>query len=197
VWEVQLGSWEVGFGKLVAYKEQHGNTDVPKAYKDKSLATWVKDQRYRQKCPVKRNRLTVLGFKWGERRGKTATRGTERRGITGPKKRKRANVESVVAVVDAVAVDAVVRPESAAQAVAVADVEAVAQTIPLGKLNRDQVNKFVMNAFLASEGEPMVAQELSDKLAQQHMNGMALARCTAQTFIKNGMLDFRANDLVG
>jgi hypothetical protein len=58
-------------------------------------------------------------------------------------------------------------------------------------------NKFVKDAFLTSGEDPVAAQELSDKLAQQYMNGKALARCTAETFKSFGTVAFRATDLLG
>eukprot|EP00985_Skeletonema_marinoi_P001828 scaffold734_cov152-Skeletonema_marinoi.AAC.4 len=38
-------SWENSFAKLVAYKEQHGDTNVPQSYEDKQLAIWVMTTR--------------------------------------------------------------------------------------------------------------------------------------------------------
>ena len=71
--------WENSFAKLVAYKEQHGDTNVPVTYKDKDkqLANWVKNARtyYRkmqqgEPSPMTDERITQLeeeGFVWDVR----------------------------------------------------------------------------------------------------------------------------------
>ena len=41
----RLGSWEINFQKLVAYKEEHGDCLVSRSYRDQSLACWVVNQR--------------------------------------------------------------------------------------------------------------------------------------------------------
>eukprot|EP00984_Skeletonema_dohrnii_P008826 scaffold3288_cov56-Skeletonema_dohrnii-CCMP3373.AAC.1 len=44
-WGSQNSSWEDSFAKLVAYKEQHGDTNVPRSYEDKQLGKWVENTR--------------------------------------------------------------------------------------------------------------------------------------------------------
>ncbi|MDC0281007.1 Helicase associated domain protein [Akkermansiaceae bacterium] len=62
----RLGSWEINFQKLVAYKEEHGDCLVPQNWKDKSLANWVKTQRkfFETLCEDRTNRLNEIGFVW-------------------------------------------------------------------------------------------------------------------------------------
>ena len=77
VWDVNI-PWEVSFAKLVAYKEQHGDTNVPRGYEDKQLAKWVDNTRtqYRKKQQgehspsLTEERITQLeeeGFVWDVR----------------------------------------------------------------------------------------------------------------------------------
>jgi len=65
----RLGSsWDEMFGKLVAYKQQHGNCLVPDSNNDKQLGTWVQNQRMfkkREKLDAARvQRLDDLEFSW-------------------------------------------------------------------------------------------------------------------------------------
>eukprot|EP00984_Skeletonema_dohrnii_P013026 scaffold5365_cov140-Skeletonema_dohrnii-CCMP3373.AAC.1 len=74
VWDVNI-PWEVSFAKLVAYKEQHGDTNVPQSYEDKQLGKWVMTTRaqYRkmqqgEHSPLTDERVAQLeeaGFNWG------------------------------------------------------------------------------------------------------------------------------------
>merc|ERR1712228_684179 len=45
VWEVQESIWLEHFYKLQLFIKQHGHSQVPFSYTDKSLAIWVKEQR--------------------------------------------------------------------------------------------------------------------------------------------------------
>ncbi|MDA7920081.1 Helicase associated domain protein, partial [Akkermansiaceae bacterium] len=64
----RLGSWEINFQKLVAYKEEYGDCLVPRSFEDKKLATWVGTQRSFKKSgkldPNKIKRLDEIGFVW-------------------------------------------------------------------------------------------------------------------------------------
>ena len=65
-------SWENSFAKLVAYKEQHGDTNVPQSYEDKKLAIWVKNTRthywkMQQGEPSPMTQLEEEGFVWDVR----------------------------------------------------------------------------------------------------------------------------------
>ncbi|MDB4686088.1 Helicase associated domain protein [Akkermansiaceae bacterium] len=64
----RLGSWEINFQKLVAYKEEHGDCLVPNSFEDKKLAGWVTYQRSSKKRstlnPKRKDRLDRLGFSW-------------------------------------------------------------------------------------------------------------------------------------
>lgn len=62
--------WEKQFDKLRAYKKKHGDCKVPRVYEpDRSLGTWVKNQRYRHRNnmvkPEERRKLESIGFDWG------------------------------------------------------------------------------------------------------------------------------------
>jgi superfamily II DNA or RNA helicase len=66
----RLGSWEINFQKLVAYKEEHGDCLVPYAWEeDKKLGCWVYLQRYAYQNNAleteKIKLLEELGFVWG------------------------------------------------------------------------------------------------------------------------------------
>jgi hypothetical protein len=56
------------FGRLVAYKQQHGDCLVQQSYSDRQLATWVKKQRTvktkGELDPARIQRLNELGFSW-------------------------------------------------------------------------------------------------------------------------------------
>jgi superfamily II DNA or RNA helicase/DNA-binding SARP family transcriptional activator len=62
-------SWDVNFGKLVKFKEEHGHCRVPVTHKeDPRLATWVGNQRrYYSNGKLSTNRISrleILGFEW-------------------------------------------------------------------------------------------------------------------------------------
>ena len=63
--------WEVAFQLLLAYKAEHGNVRVPKAYKTPDefpLGVWVRDQRTAKKNGKlsldRQHRLEEVGFEW-------------------------------------------------------------------------------------------------------------------------------------
>ncbi|MDA7647518.1 Helicase associated domain protein [Akkermansiaceae bacterium] len=64
----RLGSWEVNFQKLVAYKEEHGDCEVSESFKDKHLYNWVLNQRRKKKTGrldlKKIKRLDEIDFTW-------------------------------------------------------------------------------------------------------------------------------------
>jgi superfamily II DNA or RNA helicase len=62
----RLGSWEINFQKLVAYREQHGDCLVSSVGEDKQLAGWVSKQRDRrkQRSADQIKRLDDIGFIW-------------------------------------------------------------------------------------------------------------------------------------
>ena len=65
----ERASWDVMFDRLVAYKQQHGDCNVPLNYHpDLKLATWVSKQRCTFKnAPLnneRRQRLDKIGFYW-------------------------------------------------------------------------------------------------------------------------------------
>ncbi|MDB2639996.1 Helicase associated domain protein, partial [Akkermansiaceae bacterium] len=67
----RLGSWEISFQKLLAYKEEHGDCLVPYAWKeDPKLGRWVVSQRQgKKRGRIKDNddrfkRLEKIGFIW-------------------------------------------------------------------------------------------------------------------------------------
>jgi superfamily II DNA or RNA helicase len=62
-------SWDVNFGELLKYKEEHGDCRVPQLYKpNKALGAWVMTQRSRYatgKLSQDRvSRLEAIGFQW-------------------------------------------------------------------------------------------------------------------------------------
>ena len=62
-------TWDELYGKLVAYKAQHGDCNVPRTFKqDRPLADWVSHQRkFKTKGhlpPERIQRLEALGFDW-------------------------------------------------------------------------------------------------------------------------------------
>jgi len=60
-------SWNEYYGKLVAYRKQQGHCNVPSTWEqDRSLATWVTNQRARkaQLSPERIQRLEALSFDW-------------------------------------------------------------------------------------------------------------------------------------
>ena len=68
VWNPHDDEWEEMFGKLVAYKQQHGDSLVPFRYSDKQLTRWVSVQRGDKRSAtletVRVHRLDELGFVW-------------------------------------------------------------------------------------------------------------------------------------
>jgi superfamily II DNA or RNA helicase len=62
-------SWDVNFGKLVQFKEEHGHCRVPVTYpSDRLFASWIRSLRrayIERKIPIIRfKRLTEIGFEW-------------------------------------------------------------------------------------------------------------------------------------
>jgi hypothetical protein len=61
-------TWEESFHALVAYKERHGDCDVPQRYRDDpALGTWVGNQRrgrFTKLSQEQRDRFDELGFDW-------------------------------------------------------------------------------------------------------------------------------------
>ena len=69
VWHPFAVAWEQMFGKLFAYKQTHGDCNVPQAWKDDpELGTWCNSQRTKYKRdklrPERITRLEQLGFVW-------------------------------------------------------------------------------------------------------------------------------------
>lgn len=64
----RLGSWEINFQKLVAYKEEHGDCLVRTSDKKNKLRTWVSEQRTSKTkgklSADKIKRLDNIGFSW-------------------------------------------------------------------------------------------------------------------------------------
>jgi superfamily II DNA or RNA helicase len=58
--------WENNFARLVAYKEQHGDCNVPEEYADKPLRNWVYNKRHKKDklSPEQIQRLNDIGFDW-------------------------------------------------------------------------------------------------------------------------------------
>ena len=68
-WDPQTAAWEETFAALVAYKQQHGDCNVPVQWPENpALGTWVFTQRQSRaaaKLSVERiQRLDELGFAW-------------------------------------------------------------------------------------------------------------------------------------
>ena len=60
-------TWDVMFDRLMNYKNQHGNCEVPQKYMgDPQLGRWVRKQRQkRDKMSEERKaRLEEIGFQW-------------------------------------------------------------------------------------------------------------------------------------
>ena len=75
VWGHARHTWEQGFQKLLAYKDEHGDMLVPKNYKTSDefgLGRWVGNQRRAEKLGKlsqdKKHRLEQVGFVWGHAR---------------------------------------------------------------------------------------------------------------------------------
>ena len=67
-WIPRDAKWEKWFGRLITYKREHGDCNVPQGYKfDLQLGTWVAVQRSKRDVldPSRRSRLETLGFVWG------------------------------------------------------------------------------------------------------------------------------------
>ena len=65
--------WAGMFSRLLAWQKEHGHTEVPSTWHDRSLATWVAGQRDHWKHgtlqPERRRKLEAIGFAWrGTRR---------------------------------------------------------------------------------------------------------------------------------
>lgn len=61
--------WMERYGQLTAYYKKHGNCDIPARYAEsRTLAAWVKDQRYERRCgDLTAERIALLdrlGFTW-------------------------------------------------------------------------------------------------------------------------------------
>ncbi len=56
--------WYNMFAQLLKFKEENGHCNVPFGYKNKELATWVKDQRSKCKDSKRREELDNIGFSW-------------------------------------------------------------------------------------------------------------------------------------
>ena len=68
-WEPHMTAWNEMFGRLKAYKEKHGDCNVPYRYtQDESLAAWVNTQRQRKSksklSDSQLHALTAIGFDW-------------------------------------------------------------------------------------------------------------------------------------
>ena len=68
-WDPHSTAWDTIYARLVGYKKQHGNCNVPRSWaKDSALAEWVGNQRqYKVKGLLSRDRvlrLEELGFTW-------------------------------------------------------------------------------------------------------------------------------------
>jgi hypothetical protein len=70
--EPKSDSWERNYLKLIDYKIQKGNCNVPRSHEDKSLANFVSRQRYsfRRNTLLKTQiqKLEILGFEWEVKR---------------------------------------------------------------------------------------------------------------------------------
>ena len=70
VWDVSEAYWEEMFGLLVAYKDEHGDCNVParEEYREKNLGAWVHSQRTAKRIgrlsADRIKRLEAIGFKW-------------------------------------------------------------------------------------------------------------------------------------
>ena len=65
-WDPLVAAWDDNFGKLRAFKKEHGHCNVPQAHPE--LGTWVSIQRqFYKKCrmaPERVAKLEELGFRW-------------------------------------------------------------------------------------------------------------------------------------
>ena len=69
--ELTLGdlTWEIGFARLVAFKQAEGHTNVPARWTaDPELARWIRQQRHAHEFGLlytrQSARLSELGFNW-------------------------------------------------------------------------------------------------------------------------------------
>ena len=70
IWNLRVAKWEEMYGRLVAYKDVHGDCNVPQGYEpDPKLGRWVSSQRISKRMgklgPERTLRLDALGFDWG------------------------------------------------------------------------------------------------------------------------------------
>ncbi len=76
-WSIDLGTFDSHMEELAAFKERFGHTRVPVKWKEnRTLATWVVDQRHRRRKGQLRDglidRLDELGFEWEVSLGRSA-----------------------------------------------------------------------------------------------------------------------------
>lgn len=66
IWNPRGDSWENMYERLVAYKMENFDCNVPASYRDEALARWVRLQRRKRRTLSKdrRDRLDALGFVW-------------------------------------------------------------------------------------------------------------------------------------
>lgn len=60
--------FETRLKELIEYKKQNGHVNVPRNYKNKELANWVCNARYRKLTPEQTTKLEALGFRWAKAR---------------------------------------------------------------------------------------------------------------------------------
>jgi hypothetical protein len=66
----QTTAWNESFARLKAYKEKHGDCNVPGGYSpDEALGRWVMTQRWSKVAlsPEQRKALDGIGFDWDPR----------------------------------------------------------------------------------------------------------------------------------
>ena len=69
VWDPQDATWEVMFGELERYRDQHGHCNVSQGWdENRRLGAWVSHQRVRKKREIistkQEARLDAIGFVW-------------------------------------------------------------------------------------------------------------------------------------
>ena len=72
VWDAQEAAWQEMYNRLIEYKEEKGNADVPKLYdEDRKLGNWVNSQRKAYQkgklSPDRIEKLESIGFRWKTR----------------------------------------------------------------------------------------------------------------------------------
>eukprot|EP00934_Nitzschia_sp_Nitz4_P007534 Nitzschia sp. Nitz4//scaffold169_size48518//35652//36533//NITZ4_007078-RA/size48518-processed-gene-0.96-mRNA-1//-1//CDS//3329538406//7524//frame0 len=77
VWDSHKASWSERFQSLLKFVSEHGHTNVPSNFEDKTLAIWIKCQRRQYKLYVRGEKSTItaeriemmnsLGFIWNPR----------------------------------------------------------------------------------------------------------------------------------